>query len=78
MCVYLYTLNKYTQYIYPKRLIHFFCPYMCSLGIEPTTFALLTQCSTTEPQEHKYTQSHSTHIYIMQTKTFMLDAINHD
>ncbi len=30
----------------------FFCQYMCSLGIEPTTFALLTQCSTTEPQEH--------------------------
>ncbi len=26
---------------------------MCSLGIKPTTFALLTQCSTTEPQEHK-------------------------
>ncbi len=26
--------------------------YMCSLGIEPTTFALLTQYSTTEPQEH--------------------------
>ncbi len=25
---------------------------MCSLGIEPTTFALLTQCFTTEPQEH--------------------------
>ncbi len=25
---------------------------MRSLGIEPTTFALLTQCSTTEPQEH--------------------------
>ncbi len=25
---------------------------MCSLGIEPTTFALLMQCSTTEPQEH--------------------------
>ncbi len=30
-----------------------FCQYVCSLGIEPTTFALLTQCSTTEPQEHK-------------------------
>ncbi len=29
-----------------------FCQYMCFLGIEPTTFALLTQCSTTEPQEH--------------------------
>ncbi len=29
-----------------------FCQYMCSLGIESTTFALLTQCSTTEPQEH--------------------------
>ncbi len=26
---------------------------MCSLGIEPTTFALLTQCSTTEPQGKK-------------------------
>ncbi len=25
---------------------------MCSLGIELTTFALPTQCSTTEPQEH--------------------------
>ncbi len=35
---------------YPKRLtVHsgntFFSQYMCSLGIEPTTFALLTQCS---------------------------------
>ncbi len=29
-----------------------FCQYVCYLGIEPTTFALLTQCSTTEPQEH--------------------------
>ncbi len=34
------------------QAIHF-CHYVCSLGIEPTTFALLTQCSTTEPQEHK-------------------------
>ncbi len=24
------------------------------LGIKPTTFALLTQCSTTEPQEHMF------------------------
>ncbi len=24
--------------------------YMCFLGIEPMTFVLLTQCSTTEPQ----------------------------
>ncbi len=34
---------------YPKRLtfqaIHLYCQYVCSLGIEPTTFALLTQCS---------------------------------
>ncbi len=30
----------------------FFYQYVCSLGIEPTTFALLMQCSTTEPQEH--------------------------
>ncbi len=27
--------------------------YVCSLGIEPMTFALLTQCSTTEPREDK-------------------------
>ncbi len=34
------------------QVIHFF-QYVCSLGIEPTTFfALLMQCSTTEPQEH--------------------------
>ncbi len=32
------------------QAIHFFVS-MCSLGIEPMTFALLTQCSTTEPQE---------------------------
>ncbi len=31
--------------------IHFFCQYVF-LGFEPTTFTLLTQCSTTEPQEH--------------------------
>ncbi len=30
------------QYI---QAIHFYCQYMYSLGIEPTTFALLTQCS---------------------------------
>ncbi len=33
------------------KVIIVFCQYMCSLGIEPTTFALQTQCSTTEPQE---------------------------
>ncbi len=27
------------------QVIYFFCQYACSLGIEPTTFALLTQCS---------------------------------
>ncbi len=27
------------------QAIHFYCQYVCSLGIEPTTFALLTQCS---------------------------------
>ncbi len=46
--------------------LYIFCQYVCSLGIEPSTFVLLTQCSTTEPQEHtvrdqisvlKYTQS---------------------
>ncbi len=40
------------QYI---QVIHFFCQYVCSLGIEPTTFVPLTQCSTTEPQERIFT-----------------------
>ncbi len=34
------------------QAIHLYCQYVCSLGIEPTTFALLTQCSTSEPHEH--------------------------
>ncbi len=32
--------------------LYIFCQYMCSLGIEPTTFALLTQCS---PLSHRNT-----------------------
>ncbi len=32
-----------------------YCQYVCSLGIEPTNFALLTQCATTEPQVHPQT-----------------------
>ncbi len=39
--IYIYAFSRR---FYPKRLtVH--CQYMCSLGIEPTTFALLTQCS---------------------------------
>ncbi len=37
---------------YSTFRLYIFCQYVCSLGIEPTTFALLTQCSTTEPQGH--------------------------
>ncbi len=37
---------------YSTFSLYIYCQYMCSLGIEPTTFALLTRCSTTEPQEH--------------------------
>ncbi len=39
---------------YSAISLYIYCQYVCSLGIEPTTFALLTQCSTTEPQEHAY------------------------
>ncbi len=49
ICIYVFSRR-------PKQTVHlvftFFYQYVCSLGIEPTTFALLTQCSTTEPQEH--------------------------
>ncbi len=38
------------QYI---QAIHLYCQYVCSLGIEPTTFALLSSNAlTTELQEH--------------------------
>ncbi len=45
--IYIYA---YSRRFYPKRIIvhscyTYFCQYMCSMGIEPTTFALLTQCS---------------------------------
>ncbi len=55
--IYIY-IYAFSRRFYPKRLTvnsgyTCFCQYMCFLGIEPTTFALLTQCSTTEPQEHK-------------------------
>ncbi len=45
--IYIYAFSRR---FYPKRLtVHsrytYFCQYMCSLGIEPTTFALLMQCS---------------------------------
>ncbi len=46
-----------------------FFQYVCSLGIEPTTFALLTQCSTTEPHEHRgfpyIPNTNSTRVYYM-------------
>ncbi len=37
---------------YSAFRLYIFCHYVCSFGIEPTTFALLMQCSATEPQEH--------------------------
>ncbi len=47
--IYIY-IYAFSRRFYPKRLtVHscykYYFQYMCSLGIEPTTFALLTQCS---------------------------------
>ncbi len=48
----LFYIYAFSRRFYPKQFrLHIFCQYVCSLGIEPTTF---TQCSTTEPQEHFY------------------------
>ncbi len=52
--IYIYAFSKR---FYPKRLTvhsgYIFIVSMCvSWELKPTTFALLTQCSTTEPQEH--------------------------
>ncbi len=51
--IYIYTFSEgcyiyiyaFSRHFYPKQLtVHscytYFCQYMCSLGIEPTTFAL--------------------------------------
>ncbi len=47
--IYQTLLSKATYY----SVLYIFLVSMCvPLGIESTTFALLTQCSTTEPQEH--------------------------
>ncbi len=58
VCVLMKYTFTFSRHFYPKRRIvhsgyNFFCQYVCSLGIEPTTFVLLTQCSSTEPQEHR-------------------------
>ncbi len=49
---------------YSAFRLYIFWQYMCSVGIEPTTFALLTQCSTTEPQEHMHCYADDTQIYL--------------
>ncbi len=58
LVIYMYTFSRC---FYPKWLtVHsgYTCFIsMCSLGIEPMTFVLLTQCSTTEPQEHNVMNS---------------------
>ncbi len=46
--IYQTNLSKATYKIFR---LYIFCQYVCSLGIEPTTFALLMQYATTEPQE---------------------------
>ncbi len=64
--LYIY-IYAFSRRFYPKRLtVHsgynFFCQYMCSLGIEPTTFALLTQCS-----NHWATGTLYTHLTLLQS-----------
>ncbi len=49
---YIYAFSRRFKATYSAFRLNIYCQYMCSLGIEPTTFSLLTQCSTTEPQEH--------------------------
>ncbi len=52
--IYIYAFSRtvLSKVTYSAFRLYIFYQYVCSLGIEPTTFALLTQCSTTEPQEH--------------------------
>ncbi len=52
MILLLHLADVLSKATYSTFRLYIFWQYACSLGIEPTTFALLTQCSTTEPQEH--------------------------
>ncbi len=53
-CIFMHLTDAFIQIdLHCIQAIHFFCQSMCSLGIKPTTFALLTQCPTTEPQVHR-------------------------
>ncbi len=56
--------------------LYIVCQYVCSLGIEPTTFALLTQFSTNEPQEHS-THTHSIYKYIRFQMKYYIYYINY-
>ncbi len=42
--IYIYQ-TLFSKATYSAFRLYIFCQYMCSLGIEPTTFVLLTQCS---------------------------------
>ncbi len=52
-------IYAFSRHFYPKRLTvhsgYIFFVSMCSLGIEPTTFALLTQCSNHQRPPNTYT-----------------------
>ncbi len=51
--IYIYAFSRHlSKATYSASRLYMYCQYVCSLGIEPKTFALRTQCSTTEPQEH--------------------------
>ncbi len=55
ICFYIFVLFTFMHLadaFMQSNLQCIFCQYVCSLGIEPTIFALQMQCSTTEPQEH--------------------------
>ncbi len=58
---YLYKYNLTVLFVSPSKIAHekfyIYCPPLLlneiyAHGIEPTTFALLAQCSTIEPQKH--------------------------
>ncbi len=62
-------IYAFSRCFYPKQLtVHSGYTYflsVCSLGIEPKIFSLLTQSSATEPQEH-YLLSDKYEMYIFK------------
>ncbi len=82
LCIYIFIyIYAFSRRFYPKRLtiafrLYIFNQYLCILWeSNPQPFALVTQCSTTEPQEQ---EMHFILIYLGKNSIVHLSVIIHN